>query len=218
MRNGNRKRVQKVYLSYKNFRHNNSHILTSFDFIRVRESVWWALDFDSSAHSYVPKTRTSEGKFYVEKVLDGRIAVVCIQPPLINLQPRGRPVGVRNLPKKSKKRDASLFEHMEDRSGERRCWYVKLLGTADVSVPRLIVNVNYINTAFHIDQILLFRCEQWCYMYSSSPVTLDSTKYNTLPTRLVKKRIFYIHLRSCMERMCVRIVGFTLLICNAFCY
>ena len=29
--------------------------------------------------------------------------------------------------------------------------YLELLGKTDVAVPRLIVNVNYINTSFHID-------------------------------------------------------------------
>ena len=58
--------------------------------------------------------------------------------------------------------------------------YVDLLGTTDVAVPRLIVHVNYINTAFHIDKILPVRCEQWSYMYISSLLTSESTNYNTL--------------------------------------
>ena len=51
----------------------------------------------------LPELEQERAILNVEKVLDGRIAVVCIQPPVINLQPCGRPIGVKNLPKKHEK-------------------------------------------------------------------------------------------------------------------
>ena len=83
----------------------------------------------------LPEQEQERAILNVKKVLDGRAAVVPIQPPLINLQPRGRPVGAKNLPQKSTKRDASLFEQMEDRSGKRMCGVCGLIGHNRRSCP-----------------------------------------------------------------------------------
>ena len=81
-----------------------------------------------------------------------------------------------------KARKGISFYYSTRRSAQEneRVGYVDILGKTDVAVPRMIVYVIYINTAFNIDKILPGRCEQWCYMYLSSLLTSDSTKYKTL--------------------------------------
>nr|CCA25848.1 Pc21g00130 putative [Albugo laibachii Nc14] len=63
----------------------------------------------------LPATKQEKVISDIEKVFDGCSTIVKLKPPLVNVQPRGRPFGVKNLIKNSVKRDASLFEHREGR-------------------------------------------------------------------------------------------------------